>query len=305
MVILFVLLVYGFWIAPPSNFPLKATIRVEEGMNVDAIAERLVERSVIRSEWLFISLARISGTADSLVEGQYRFDRGYSIFTVLYRLSRGVYGFNMVKVIIPEGATNAEIATILTSKLEDFEKAKFLEAVEDKEGYLFPDTYLFTPVATYEDVLKKIDQNFQRQISPYEVVALAKGHTLHEILTMASLVEEEARKIEDRRMVAGILWNRIEAGMLLQVDAVFPYIIGRNTYEVTKADLKNSSLYNTYRYKGLPPGPISNPGKDSIDAALNPTKSDYLFYLSDKSGTMHYAKDFEEHKKNRIKYLNS
>ncbi len=303
--VLTALFVYGFWIAPPSNFPLNATIRIEEGMNVERIAERLVERSVIRSERLFVFLARVSGTADGLVEGQYRFDRGYSIFTVLYRLHRGLYGFNMVKVVIPEGATNTEIASILDAKLENFEKAKFLEAVKDKEGYLFPDTYLVTPVATYEDVIRKIDQNFKRQIGLYEVVALAKGHTLHEILTMASLIEEEARKIEDRRMVAGILWNRIDAGMLLQVDAVFPYIVGRNTYEVTKTDLNHNSLYNTYRYKGLPPGPISNPGKNAIDAALNPTKSNYLYYLSDRKGNMHYAETFDEHKKNRVQYLNS
>ena len=299
------LFLYMTLFAPPVDFPLKGIIRIEDGMSVEAIAKGLKERAVIRSTVVFTALARLTRSADNLVAGQYRFDRTYSVFTVLSRISKGVYGFHMVKIVLPEGATNTEIAILVASKLEGFDKKYFLEIVKDKEGYLFPDTYSFTPVATYEDVVKKIEQNFQRQVGPYEIVAVAKGHTLHEILTMASLIEEEARKTEDRKMVAGILWNRIEQGMPLQVDAVFPYIVGRNTYEVTKTDLKNASLYNTYLHKGLPPGPISNPGKDAIEATLNPTKNDYLYYLSDRKGSMHYAKTFEEHKENRRKYLNS
>ena len=302
---IFALFMYVILFAPPLAFPLKGVIRVEDGMSIDQIAELLKERSVIRSTIVFTALARLTNNADNLVAGQYRFDRTYSVFSVLSRIARGVYGFHMVKIVFPEGATNAEIATIASTELKDFDKEDFLRAVKDKEGYLFPDTYLFTPVANYEDVVKKIEQNFQRQIGSYEIVAVAKGHTLHEILTMASLIEEEARKTEDRKMVASILWNRIGKGMPLQVDAVFPYILGRNTYEVTKTDLNHTSLYNTYRYKGLPPGPISNPGKDAIEAALNSTKSDYLYYLSDRKGNMHYAKTFEEHKENRRKYLNS
>lgn len=120
---------------------------------------------------------------------------------------------------------------------------------------------------------------------------------------MASLLEEEARTTETRKMVSGILWKRLSAGMPLQVDAVFPYIIGKNTFEITLKDLEFDSPYNTYKYKGLPPGPISNPGKDSILAAIYPTKSDYWFYLSDKNGLMHYAITFDEHKINKAKYL--
>jgi UPF0755 protein len=122
---------------------------------------------------------------------------------------------------------------------------------------------------------------------------------------MASLVEEETRTPADRRLVAGILWKRIKLGMPLQVDAVFPYINGKNTYEVTARDLKIDSPYNTYLYPGLPIAPIANPGLDSIKAAIEPAESPYLYYLSDRAGAMHYAKTFEEHKRNRELYLNA
>jgi len=121
---------------------------------------------------------------------------------------------------------------------------------------------------------------------------------------MASLLEEEARALETRRIIAGILWNRIKLGMLLQVDAVFPYIIGKNTYEVTLDELQVDSPYNTYKYPGLPVGPISNPGLSAIKASVTPIESKYLFYLSDKAGRMYYAENFEKHKENRIMYLN-
>jgi len=121
---------------------------------------------------------------------------------------------------------------------------------------------------------------------------------------MASLVEKEARTLENKKLVAGVLWNRIKLHMPLQVDAVFGYINDRDTYAPSFADLTVDSLYNTYTHQGLPPGPIDNPGLDSIEAALYPATSTYLYYLTDKNGVMHYAKTFEEHKKNKEKYLN-
>lgn len=129
------------------------------------------------------------------------------------------------------------------------------------------------------------------------------GRTLNEIITMASLIEEEANTKESRRIISGILWQRIKQGMRLQVDAVFPYIMNKFSLQLTKEDLMDDSPYNTYRYAGLPPGPISNPGWDSIYAAIYPAKTSYLYYLSDREGNMYYAKTFEEHKANKAKYL--
>jgi UPF0755 protein len=120
---------------------------------------------------------------------------------------------------------------------------------------------------------------------------------------MASLIEEETATPEDRRIVSGILWKRLSSGMRLQVDATFAYTIGKGSLELTTEDLKSDSPYNTYRIYGLPPTPIVNPGLDAITAALHPTSSPYVYYLSDKNGVMHYSKTFEEHKLAKAKYL--
>ena len=129
------------------------------------------------------------------------------------------------------------------------------------------------------------------------------GKTLREVVIMASLLEKEAAKTEDRRMVAGILWKRISIGMPLQVDAVFPYIIGKNTFDLTRADLKVDSPYNTYKYKGLPVGPIANPGLDSMVAAMTPVKSNYIFYLTDMQSKFHFSVTYAQHLANQKKYL--
>ena len=120
---------------------------------------------------------------------------------------------------------------------------------------------------------------------------------------MASLLEEEARTTRSRQIISGILWKRIERGMRLQVDAVFPYILGKNTFELTLDDLAVDSPYNTYRYAGLPLGPISNPGLDSLRAALHPVQTPYLYYLSDKNGVFHWSRTYEEHLKKKKLYL--
>ena len=131
----------------------------------------------------------------------------------------------------------------------------------------------------------------------------ASGHSLSDIVIMASLVEKEARTDVNRRIVAGVLWNRLALGMPLQVDAVFGYIFDRDTYSPSFEDLKVDSPYNTYTHKGLPPGPISNPGLESIYAALYPTKTNYLYYLTGKDTLMHYARTYAEHVANQTKYL--
>ena len=120
---------------------------------------------------------------------------------------------------------------------------------------------------------------------------------------MASLLEEEAATLEDRQIIAGILWRRMAAGMPLQVDAVFPYIIGKNSFELTTNDLKTDSPYNTYTNRGLPPGPITNPGLDSILAAVTPQKTSYVYYLSDHDGNFHYSTTYEQHLQAKAKYL--
>ena len=145
--------------------------------------------------------------------------------------------------------------------------------------------------------------NFNTKIASSSRDIVASGHTLSDIVIVASLIEKEARTIANKRIVAGILWNRLALGMPLQVDAVFGYIFNRDTYSPSFEDLKVDSPYNTYTHTGLPPGPISNPGFDSIDATLHPTKTDYLYYLTGSDNLMHYATTYAGHQTNQRTYL--
>ena len=145
--------------------------------------------------------------------------------------------------------------------------------------------------------------NFNKKIESWSGAIETSKHSLRDIIIMASILEREAATSEDMALVSGVLWNRISKGMPLQVDATFMYLLGRKSSELTTADLKIKSAYNTYTNKGLPAGPIGNPGITAIRAAIHPTATSNMYYLSDKDGVMHYAKTFNEHIANKAKYL--
>jgi UPF0755 protein len=171
------------------------------------------------------------------------------------------------------------------------------------EGYLFPDTYFFPPMASDQDIIEKMKETFDKKVSPYMEEIKNSGRSLGEIVTLASILEEEVQTTEDRKLVADLLLRRMAMHMPLQVDATLTYEIGKGSLELSTKDLKKDSPYNTYTRRGLPPTPISNPGLDTILAALHPTLNDYLFYLSDKDGITHFAKTHAEHVTNKAKYL--
>ena len=172
------------------------------------------------------------------------------------------------------------------------------------EGYMFPDTYRVAKDAKPEDVVQKMLENFNRKLTPEMRADIAlQGKTIFDVITMASIIEREASDTEDRKIISGILWKRVEAGMALQADATLTYITGNGTFALSADDLAVDSPYNTYKYPGLPVGPISNPGLDAILAAIYPKASPFWFYLHDKAGNPHYSKTFEEHKINKEKYL--
>jgi UPF0755 protein len=159
------------------------------------------------------------------------------------------------------------------------------------------------PWTTPDTVLNTLKKTFDQKIESLSDDILVSKHSLKEIIIMASLIEKEANGEEDRNIVSGILWKRIDKGIPLQVDAPFLYILGKESSELTRSDLAINSPFNTYKYKGLPPSPIGNPGLASIKAAISPKESPYLYYLHDKEGIIHYAKTFTEHQNNIKKYL--
>lgn len=289
-------------IAPPLYFPSDRIIRISEGQSIGEVGQYLKDKRVISSPIIF-KIVNYLIPGENVIAGNYIFRRPYTVLGVVWRITHGEYDIDTVKITIPEGATVDDISIIIAKRLTGFNRLNFLALTDDLEGYLFPDTYFFQPGTPEEMIVDEMVENFYRKIQSLKPAIDGSGKSLSDIITMASIVEKEAITEESRRIVAGILWRRIDIGMRLQVDAVFPYIIGKNTFDLTLKDLRNPSKYNTYRYEGLPPGPIANPGLESIEATIRPIESPYLFYLSDYDSEMHYAVDYDEHIANKNLYL--
>ena len=279
-----------FFLPAPKDFPSGAAIVIEKGTGLAEISGKLKKEGFIKNKYAFALYARSLGKSKKIKYGKYLFNEPVSVFSLISRLAKGEFGFKPIKVTITEGLTIKEISELFGG-FENFDKKEFLEKTEKLEGYLFPDTYLFLPFAETEQIIGTMTDNFKKKA----------GDVGKDIVIMASLIEKEVPDSDDRKIVSGILWKRLELGMALQVDAVFPYITGKQ--KVLLEDLKIDSPYNTYLNKGLPPGPISNPGLDAIDAARNPKESPYLYYLSGKDSKTHFAKTFSEHLRNKEKYL--
>ena len=302
-VVIILLTVFVLVTSPQTLPPKGVQLEIKKGSSLPIATDQLYSNKIIRSKAIFTTLMRLSGSDKHIKTGIYLFAYPRNMVRIVWQLRRGDYGVEMVKVTFPEGATNNEFALILKKALANFNDKEFVIKAKDLEGQLFPETYYISPLASTDQIIEQIHSVYLEKIQPLQTVIAESGKSENEILTMASLLEEEAKNYEAKKLISGILWRRIVSGMKLQVDAVFPYIMNKNTFTLTKKDLKVDSPYNTYRYAGLPPGPISNPGIDSILAALYPENSTYVFYLSDKQGKMHYADTYEEHLVNKKKYL--
>lgn len=286
---------YVRYIQPPAQFPTGEIVSISEKSTLRDAAAQLQEQHVIRSPRTLEIVVRLFGGASHVHAGDYQFKQPHTVFFVARAIIYGYYGLEPVRIRVPEHATVASMARVYARLLTRFSKDAFIEKAASQEGYLYPDTYFFLPNATEDVVISTMRENFERRVAPLLTDVAASGFTLEQIVTIASLLELEASKPEDQKMISGVIRNRLKKNMLLQIDATFTYFLGKNTYTVTQEDLKNNSPYNTYVHKGLPPGPIANPSFSSLDAAVHPTKNDYLFYLADRSGTTYYSKNYEEH----------
>lgn len=298
--VMMLLVAFGVvFLLPPRSFPQNEHIVVPEGASVRATASLLKEAGAIRSPLLFRLIVRGQGVR----AGSYVFTEPKGLLAVASAIARGDSGMAPVRVTFPEGITVREMADVLATQLVSFDRAAFLATTTKYEGYVFPDTYFFSPFATTEQVVTTLRETFNARLIELSDELASSPHTLEEIIIMASLLEKEAKTLEDKRMIAGILWNRLDIGMALQVDAVFGYIKGTETFHPSLVDLEIDSPYNTYRNRGLPPTPIANPGIESIRAALTPIESEYLYYLTGRDGVMRYARTFDGHRENRTRYL--
>ncbi len=301
--ILFLFGGYLYACTAPSDFVPGTIVRVATGALIPQVAQDLADARVISHPVFLRVLLRLSGASNKVQSGVYKFDTPQNIFTIAYRLVTGESGIPNVRITFVEGTTIREMTEKVTRAFPDITEEEFRVAAKGYEGYLFPDTYIFTPATNATSIVATLRANFDTKITPLQSDIILSKRSLSDIVILASLVEKEARTSMSRRMVAGILWNRLALGMPLQVDAVFGYIFDRDTYSPSFADLKVDSPYNTYTHTGLPPGPIDNPGFDSLDAAVYPTKTSYLYYLTGKDNLMHYATTYAGHQANQKKYL--
>lgn len=313
---------------------LTETIEIKQGMSLQDIALLLKEENLIRNRLFFILYAEIEGKGNKLKAGTYKFNLSISTKEIVKIMSGGVV-MESARVTIPEGFTREQIAERLVNNGVLLNKNEFINLVNistqsavkifstqdiasigereqvidwefleniqasSLEGFLFPDTYDFNLKSEPRDILEKFLVNFEEKTKD------ARGNTdnFYDILILASLLEKEVQTSEDMKLVAGILNNRLEINMVLQIDATLVYITGKKTAELTNADKLINSPYNTYQNRGLPPAPIANPGLKAINAALNPTPNSYFYYLSAPDGTTHFAETLEGHNENKAKYL--
>ncbi|HHX58181.1 MAG TPA: endolytic transglycosylase MltG [Candidatus Moranbacteria bacterium] len=314
-----------------SNSNIIVDFEAREGDGSTEVGEELQKAGLIKHRWYFYYYVWKTKTDSKLQAGTYELSPNMKIEEIVNKMTRGEVKLKTVKLVVPEGFNNQKIIKLLKEKKPElaerfqelamcqclnqpdcecdsfsqkFDFIKQLPKGVNLEGYLFPDTYFIEESDTAESLMAKFLTNFERKINQ-DLLSLIKKQKkdLHEVLTMASIVEREANNEIDRKLVAGILWRRIQEDMPLQVDATLSYILGEDRVKYYNKDIKADSLYNTYTHKGLPPGPIANPGMEAILDTLNPEKSDYLFFLSDaQTGEMVYAATIQEQEQNKKKH---
>lgn len=302
----------------PVSIPEIRKLKIARGDGFLAIGNALASQGIVRSAPLFRLYVLARGWAGSLQPGEYTFSGQYTIPEVARKI---VSGPGDIVLTLPEGLTMYEIEDRLVKAelvspgefvtlahspdrfVDEFPFLAELEA-ESLEGFFFPDTYRFDPRAGTKAIAGKMLAAFRDKVlRELEPQFRESPQSISNVVTMASMIEREAANPRDRRLISGILWKRLEHGMPLQVDATVIYAwkrlnpqwsLGTRT-RLSLSDLKIDSPYNTYRVNGMPPGPIANPGLDAIRAALEPTESEYWYYLSPNDGTVRYSRTFEEH----------
>jgi UPF0755 protein len=291
-------LVIAWWVNLPSK---TITITIPENSSAKSIAEVLYNSKAISSKFVFRAVVKLSGRSKGLKAGTYVIAPRSSVFSIARMIISGKGKFE--RVTIPEGYSSSEIADVLASK-GIVNKEKFLKLVEDKEleGYLFPDTYYFDRKLPEQVVADKMLKEFNKIFTPaMQARADALKMSKKKIVTLASIIEKEAVVANERPLIAGVFYNRLKKGWMLESCATIQYALGEHKKRLSYKDTKIDSPYNTYKCYGLPPGPICNPGRDSINAALYPEQTEDMFFVAGSSGTHMFSRYFSEHINNKLK----
>ncbi|HEY4497565.1 MAG TPA: endolytic transglycosylase MltG [Candidatus Paceibacterota bacterium] len=286
-------------IAFPPSFEGIKVVTIRQGESAHEVATAFLREGLIRQRFDFLLYLKLAGKDKKIKPGNYSFRESISVLDIVEHITSGAAERT---IRIQEGWTNFAIAVYLEREGVVL-KEDFIKAASGTEGYLFPDTYRIFQNTSAETLIDLFEKTFNQKIEPLRADIERQNRSLHEIVIMASLIEKESSGEEDRAIISGILWKRLGTKIPLQVDATLSYLTGKASNELTEADLAIDSKYNTYKYAGLPHGPIGNPGLSSMRAALYPQSSPYLFYLHGSDGKAYYAQTFDEHVANKIKYL--
>ncbi len=303
-----------WYLGPYRNFQTQTFVEIEHGMSSRAIAQTLEKHGVVRSHWAFLAVRALHPQA-SLQAGEYRFGAEQTPFQVFDKLHRGEIFYE--ELTVPEGSNTFDIAELLKNS-DTVEPQAFLKAAADPtsirdldpraptlEGYLFPSTYRVTHKTTAQELCRIMTDEFRRQWK--QLGGDKQASNIHDIVTLASLVEKEAAVPGDRPKVASVFLNRLRLSMPLQCDPTTVYAaLLENRYRgvIHRSDLASISPYNTYTHTGLPPGPIANPGVSSLKAALDPAQTNYLYFVAKPGnlGSHVFSATLAEHEKAVLEY---
>jgi UPF0755 protein len=294
-------------------------VKISRGDNLRSVATKLEGSQVIFNKYVFIALGRILGKQNNLIPGEYKFGSGLTYLNVLNTVTDPAV-IRTVTVTIPEGLNIRQMGRLLQRQI-GIDSARFVEEskndslikllglnveAENLEGYLFPDTYqfYFTGLNRERDIIAVMAAAFRKKItSQMQEEMKQKKLTLNKLVTMASIIEGETRFEPEKKTISGVYYNRLKKGMRLQADPTVQYVLpGGPKNRLLYSDLKYPSPYNTYLNKGLPPGPINNPGLSSILASLQPEDNKFLYFVAKGDGSHYFAENYEDHKKNIILY---
>ncbi len=303
---------YNYLLEPVSKEETAQIFVVKPGQPIAQIAKNLEGAKLVKNALAFRLLVSQMGISKKIQAGDFRLSPNLSSRQIAQELTHGAID---VWVTIPEGLRLEEQAARIEEKLKfgenekfQFDKKEYLKLA--KEGFMFPDSYLIPRDANANDVVLRLQETFNQKVGNLPQKGANNDLSEEEVIILASLVEREARTSEERSIIAGILLNRLEAGVALQVDATVQYAKGYDSSKnswwppVTTEDYQNvRSPYNTYLFVGLPPTPIASPGLESIQAAAEPADTDYFYYLHDREGKIHYARTQEEHDRNIQEFL--
>jgi len=303
---------YLFWVyfAPVAGEAEAKIIHIAPGMNSNEIAKRLKAERLIRSQSAFLTLIKITRAESRLQAGKYKLNPQFSPFKILRKLIRGEVLTK--RLVIPEGFTVSQIAQLweeeTLGKGEEFQRVVKDRVIMNKygirapslEGYLFPATYEVNDGISAKAFVERMVCEFNRRFSQeFRHDATRLKFSLHEYVTLASIIEKEAQVAEERPIISGVFHNRLRRGWRLEADPTVLYALGNPKRKLTRADLKLKSPYNTYMNKGLPPGPICNPGLASLIAALRPVKTSYMYFVAAGDGTHSFSRTLKEHLKKK------